>query len=128
MVFLSGWKCACMYKFIYFIIYIAVGVCCGLNSRLNTFVPVLSHDLDFHRYMSYFMLSPPQPCTNIKTKSTRGICLMLKIFRLMFGETIEVLFLHTRWKIKLLGESKMVDLVMEMDQYMTRSLDWKRVQ
>jgi len=42
--------------------------------------------VDFHRDMSCFMLSPPQLCTNIKTKSARGICFMLKIFRLILGK------------------------------------------
>ena len=68
-------------------IYIYIYCCwigCGLKNQLNTLVPVPSHDLDFHRHMSYFMLSPPQPCTKIKTKS--AICFMLKIFRFILDK------------------------------------------
>lgn len=86
---LSEWMKMCMYIY-------CCWIGCGLNSRLNTFVSVLSHDLDFHRYMSYFMLSPPQPCTNIKTKSAPWICFMLKIFRIILGKTIEMWSLHSR--------------------------------
>ena len=69
----------CMYIYIY-----CCWIGCGLKNQLNTLVPGPCHDLDFHHHMSYFMLSPPQPCTKIKTKS--AICFMLKIFRFILGK------------------------------------------
>lgn len=53
---------------------------------------------------------------------------MLKIFRFIFGKNNRNMVFAYQIKNELLGESKLVDSVLEMDQYMTRSLERKRDQ